>query len=280
MKDFSNVVHSASSTLLHSSYAIVRTGAYMRCCLDEVFAEANDFFERPASEKGRFQRPDILEGYRTFGAEFSETTARPDLNESFSLVLRNSRREDLAAWRVTNSMYRAMRAVGPIYAAVADGILEGLARSFDPDADRIESADFSYFQLNYYRPRQEAREFLQDAHEDGHLLTIVTSRQPGLEIEIDGQFEPVILEPDELLIMPGSILTLMTGGTIRPLIHRVRNVAAVPTRASLMFFVNASVTSPPRAWAPAEDGSFPDIGRATIESSKVFGLTSIQALAR
>jgi isopenicillin N synthase-like dioxygenase len=108
----------------------------------------------------------------------------------------------------------------------------------------------------------------------------VTSRQPGLEIEVGGRFEPVALARDEALIMPGGILTLMTGGLMPPLLHRVRNVVGVRTRASLMFFVNASVINPPRAWAPAADGTYPDIRQATIESSQVFGLTSIEALAQ
>lgn len=35
-----------------------------------------------------------------------------------------------------------------------------------------------------------------------------------------------------------------------------------------------------RAWAAAADGSMPDIGRASTENSKLFGLPSIEALAR
>lgn len=280
MKDYADTVHSASSTLLHSGYAIVRMGALMRACLDEAFEEADVFFAKAASEKARFARPDILEGYRSYGAEFSGDETRPDLNETFSLVLRNQTRPEISVWQAVNPLHNALRRAAPVYAGLADAVLDDIRAAVDPEGDRIEAAAFSYLQLNYYRPRHESRELLQDAHEDGHLLTIVTSRQPGLEIEVDGRFEPARLERDELLIMPGSILTLMTGGMMRPLLHRVRNIPGVRTRASLMFFVNADVANPPRAWAPAEDGSFPDICQATIASSQVFGLTSIEALAR
>ncbi|WP_020180406.1 2OG-Fe(II) oxygenase family protein [Methylopila sp. M107] len=280
MKDYANLVRSASSTLLHSGYAIVRMGPLMQACLDEAFDEADAFFAKEPSEKTRFARPDILEGFRTFGAEFSGDETRPDLNETFSLVLRNQSRPDIAVWRAVNPLHNALRRAAPVYASLANAVLDDIRNAFDPEGDRIDAAAFSYLQLNYYRPGRENRDLLQDAHEDGHLLTVVTSRQPGLEIEVDGRFEPANIGRDELLIMPGSILTLMTGGHLRPLVHRVRNVSGVRTRASLMFFVNASVTTPTRAWAPAEDGSYPDIRAATIESSQVFGLTSIEALAR
>lgn len=279
MKDFADRSRSAASTLLHSGYAIVRFDADTFRLLDEAFDEAGAFFARAAADKVRFSRPDILEGYRSLGAEFSGSADRPDLNETFALMLRNMARDDLASWAASNPLHRALRDISLAYVSLADGVLEELRRAFDPEGDRIAAAAFSYLQLNYYRPGRETRDLLQDAHEDGHLLTIVTSRQPGLEMEIDGRFEPVRLARDEALIMPGSILTLMTGGLMQPLVHRVRNVPNVTARASLMFFVNASVINPPRAWVAAEDGSYPDIRQATIESSQVFGLGSIEAIA-
>lgn len=278
MDDFSNKPLSAASTILDSGYAILRLDAATRDAVDAVFEAAPAFFDRPAADKARYARPDILEGYRTFGAEFSHSPDRPDLNETFSHVLRNADRPDVGVWAETNPLNAAMRAAAPLYAAMADGVLDGLRTAINPSGDRIASAEFSYFQLNYYRPSREDRDFLQDAHEDGHLLTIVTSRQPGLEVEIDGKWEPASLARDELFVMPGSIITLMTGGRVQPLQHRVRNIPNVERRASLMFFVNASVANPPRAWAPAADGSMPDIRQATIEASQVFGLQSIGAL--
>ncbi|MDR4308599.1 isopenicillin N synthase family oxygenase [Chelatococcus sambhunathii] len=279
MKDFANQVSSAASTLLHSGYAVIRTGPLLKMVLDDVFDGADAFFARGLAEKTRYARPEILEGYRGYGAEFSGSVDRPDLNETFSLVLRNMIRPEVADWARTNPLRRALAAAAPIYAELADAILDDLRRHFAPEGDRIASAKFSYLQLNYYRPGREERELLQDAHEDGHLLTFVTSRQPGLEFEVDGRFEPARLAPDEILVMPGGILSLMTGGAMAPLVHRVRKAPDLPRRASLMFFVNADVMAPPRPWRPMADGSCPDIRQATIESSQMFGLASIGALA-
>jgi isopenicillin N synthase-like dioxygenase len=280
LKKSSSQVHGASLSILEDGYALIRADVGMVEALDQVFDSADRFFARRPEEKKRYERPDILEGYRDVGAERSGPFERPDLNESFSLVLRNMARNDIVSWAGTNPLHRALRAAAPRYAALVDSILEGLRYMLNPHGDRVSSAAFSYLQLNYYRPQQEQRDFLQDIHEDGHLLTVVTSRQPGLEAEIDGRFEAINFDPDELLVMPGSILTLMTGGRIRPLPHRVRNVEGVAKRASLMYFGNASVKHPPRAWIAAPDGSLPDIGVANAEASKLFGLPSIETIAR
>jgi len=45
---------------------------------------------------------------------------------------------------------------------------------------------------------------LQDGHEDGHLITLVTATGPGLEIQTANGYVPVELADDEMLIMPGS----------------------------------------------------------------------------
>lgn len=280
MKDYAHAFRSASSTLLHSGYAIVRAGGLVEASLDETFEEADRFFARDEPEKQRFARPDILEGYRSFGAEFSRDASRPDLNETISFFLRNQTRDDVAGWRASNSLHGALWRIAPFYADLAESILRSLRAVLNPDGDLVDVAECSYLQLNHYRPGLETRDLLQDAHEDGHLLTIVTARQPGLEIEVDGRFEPANLSRDELLVMPGSILTLMTGGLIPPLVHRVRNVPGLRARASLMFFANANVTNAPRAWLPANDGRYPDIGKATVQSSQMFGLSSIEAVAR
>jgi isopenicillin N synthase-like dioxygenase len=270
----------AANSLLSSNHAVLRIEPKFVDRIGAVFESADPFFGRSPEDKRRYERPELLEGYRGYGAEHSGPNDRPDLNETFSHVLRNAGCEELRGWVESNPVHAAMTGAAPFYVELVNGVLDELRRALNPDGDRFDCADFSYFQLNFYRPQSEKRDFLQDAHEDGHVLTVVKALQPGLEIELDGGFEPVRLARDELLLMPGSILTLMTGGRVEPLVHRVRNVAGVEKRASLMFFANASVTNAPHPWVAGEDGRLPDIGRATAEASKAFGLPSIEALAR
>jgi isopenicillin N synthase-like dioxygenase len=280
LNDRGSSIRDAASELLDRGSVIVKADEGLVKNLDEVFSSAGNFFALSPREKMRYERPDILEGYRRYGAEYSGLRNRPDLNETYAMVLGNTAHKDIAVWPTTNPLHRALRAAAPRYVALVGGLLDEIRREINPRGDRVSTAALSYFQLNHYLPRFETRTFLQDTHEDGHLLTVVTSRQPGLEAEIDGCFQQINFRDDELMVMPGSILTLMTGGRIKPLPHRVRNVRSVPVRSSLMFFANAPVAGAPRAWAAAADGSMPDIGRATAERSTMFGLPSISTLAR
>ena len=58
----------------------------------------------------------------------------------------------------------------------------------------------SHLQFNYYEPRAQTRELLQDPHEDGLYFTLWRADAPGLEIQApDGSWHPVRLGPGELL---------------------------------------------------------------------------------
>jgi isopenicillin N synthase-like dioxygenase len=107
-------------------------------------------------------------------------------------------------------------------------------------------------------------------------LTLVKSVEPGLEIEVGEHYHAVDLLPESILVMPGSILSLMTGNRIPPLRHRVRNASQLTDRASILFFVNPNLAAPPKAWfrSALAEGE-PDIAQATRERSTAFGLPSI-----
>ena len=48
---------------------------------------------------------------------------------------------------------------------------------------------------------------------------------------------PALARGDQMLVMPGSLLTTMTGGEIPPLYHQVRN-HRYPQRTTVLAFVN------------------------------------------
>ncbi len=56
---------------------------------------------------------------------------------------------------------------------------------------------------------------------------------------------------DEVVIMPGSVLTALSGGKIAPLYHQVRN-HGLDDRQSIMYFVNPEIDEPLFGWI--EDG--------------------------
>jgi isopenicillin N synthase-like dioxygenase len=133
----------------------------------------------------------------------------------------------------------------------------------------------SYLQINYYEPAQHSRDMLQDGHEDGHLLTLVTATAPGLEIETADGYRPAELAEDEMLIMPGSLLTLMTGGQIPPLYHRVRNSFRKEPRYSMMYFVNPESDQVLEPWVSNETNAGIDIIEEANKLPLKFGLPTL-----
>ena len=65
-------------------------------------------------------------------------------------------------------------------------------------------------------------------------------------------------DADEIVIMPGSVLTALSGGKIPPLYHQVRN-HGLDDRQSIMYFVNPEVEAPLYSWIDAPDGTRTDI---------------------
>lgn len=247
--------------------------------IEHVFETARTFFESPQQEKIRFSLPGQLEGWRDLCAEFSHSPDRPDLNEAFGLVDRNRSRTADLGWIERNPLHATLRRAMGFLTPKVDAFFEELRLAIAPDGDPLRASDWSYLQVNYYRPARESRDLLQDEHEDGHLVTVLSADQPGLEIEVDGAFRPAPRDPNTLIVMPGSILTQMTGGRIAPLRHRVRRQAGVESRTSVMYFVNPSLDAPPRAWLQDADGRRADIREAAIAMSTAFGLPPLDCAA-
>lgn len=261
--------------LIQNGFAKVRLNPEEINTILSVFGSADQFFARSKSEKGQYRFKGDVEGYREIGAEYSVSEDRPDLNEAFGLVLGNVPATFGQGWAENNELYRSLLDVSRFYAPKINDLFEELRLQLNPEGAALELGETSYLQVNYYRPSTETRDFLQDHHEDGHLLTVVKALEPGLEIRPGDQFEPVLLEEDEILLMPGSLLSIMTGGDIPALWHRVRNTHSQHNRASMMFFVNPDLQNPPRPWKTNMSQASADLASACVERSVAFGLEPI-----
>ena len=60
-----------------------------------------------------------------------------------------------------------------------DVLFAAMRDYFAPGAPDLCFFGATYTQLNHYEPARHSRELLQDPHEDGHLVTLVTSDAPG-----------------------------------------------------------------------------------------------------
>ena len=136
----------------------------------------------------------------------------------------------------------------PYYAqltAAADTILSAIARLYARPADylqRLRTGAEDVMRLLHYevRPGEEPQAFPD--HTDLSLITLFpAATSPGLEREVQpGIWQPIDVPEDALLIGTGGALDVLTGGDVRALNHRVRQLSTSgeTQRYSVSMFVN------------------------------------------
>jgi isopenicillin N synthase-like dioxygenase len=267
-------VGKAARDIIDQGYAVVKLSDLDAGNLQNAIATANRFFRRPLDEKIHHGSTDHNYGYRPFGIEYSLVPERPDMNECFTLW---SSRLDLIpeADKITDvtEAFLAWRdSLAPLVQAILDQVAATFAAGRAPEFEKA-----SYLQMNYCLPTPPERDLLQDKHEDGHMVTVLHATAPGLEIYVNDEVKPMLPDADEIVIMPGSVLTALSGGKIPPLYHQVRN-HGLDDRQSIMYFVNPEVDEPLYSWIDAPDGSRADIREHVQNAPTMFGLPPVEAL--
>ncbi len=264
---------SAADQIMKSGYATLSLLPAESSLLQGAFSAGKQFFVNPRDVKGRYSAADLNHGYRPMGHEYSVSPDRPDVNECF--VIWRDRKDliphaDELGWLLTPwAAYREL------LDQVVEEVVTLVAKNFgDYHVPEFRSA--SYLQMNAYTDSTSDRDLLQDAHEDGHMITIHYANSLGLEAKIGEEYQSVVLDADTLLLMPGSILTGLTSGKVPPLYHRVRN-RHVTGRGSLMYFVNPSLAQPVYSWS--SEGEHGEDLREKIRSNpSMFGLPDVPSL--
>jgi len=265
----------AVEQLERQGFAIIKVDSAILAEVEAVQDLAQAFFAEPGAVKHAYASPSCVEGYREIGPEYSLVPERPDLTESFSFWYRNRHRPEMEAWHSSCPLHTALHNTADTLCTVVDALFTAMAETGSPGAPRLGFQEASYIQINYYEPAQHSRELLQDPHEDGHLITLVWATEPGLEIKVDGQFIPVELAKNEMLIMPSSILSLMSGNRVPPLYHQVRNSRRDVPRYSLMFFVNPEITQKLEPWIRNDSNAGIDIIEQANSAPNKFGLPTL-----
>jgi isopenicillin N synthase-like dioxygenase len=241
-----------------------------------VYGLGHQFFGLPEAEKHRNSLQSHVEGYRELGPEYSQVPERPDLTESFSAWNRNRGRPEVEEWAADCALHRALRDISDEMSLMVRSMFRAMADSWGPaGSPDLGFYKGTYVQLNYYEPARHTAELLQDSHEDAHLLTLVKANAPGLEIEVDGKFVPAEAEGNEVLFMPGSLLSLMTGYKIQPMYHQVRNTRRRDPRSSLLLFVNPEIDQTLVPWISNETNAGIDIIERANEGPKQFGMPTL-----
>lgn len=258
--------------LLETGYSLMELDAVGADRLATVLRRGKDFFARSFEDKSRHSSDDPNFGYLPMGMEYSITPERPDLNERFALW--SDRVDRIPGSPEIAPFTDALLAWRDVLIPFVTRLLDGLSRHFGADgAPAFEAA--SYLQLNNYVEAPSDREFLQDRHEDGHLLTVIHTTGPGLEIFPSGDSPvPVRTSPGQVLVMPASVLSGLTGGAVGALDHQVRNLA-LPERMALMYFVNPELSEPLHPWVGDRSADLRDEART---NPAAFGLPEVPVL--
>jgi len=262
--------------LFHDGFCVYDLSQADSLLLSQTLKAAYDFFQLDEATKRRDYFPGLHVGYRFSGIEYSATPDRPDLNDSINLS--SGWQRSVADTSAAFDFYQTADRLLAVLDALAQSLLLGVAQRYPGSHQPPETAHHSWLQVNYYRSFPAMRDVLQDKHEDGHLLTVWHSAKPGFEIfPHDSEIgTPVTLDDEHMLVMPGSLLTLLTGGDIAPLHHRVVRSAASEGRMALMYFVNPTAQQPLYSYKPGTGAELEDIAAIGARNPQHFGLPQLE----
>lgn len=205
--------------------------------LTQPFLEVvNDYDSIADDTKATFSFPERTDGFLPFGMEHSSSSGHADQCERF--CFREKYRLDHRHHAFCDShFYASINVLERMASAVVQNILDHILSSYAA-TQSIAIRDSSFLQFCAYRPRHllPGRAFLQDRHEDGNLLSLIHASCDGLIIYPDGQPVAVTPQPDEALIITGSILSLLTDHQVPFMDHAVKQPASGLTRSSLVYF--------------------------------------------
>lgn len=244
--------------------------------LDDLLAEGRRFFESSANYKQAYEaaKTGTMTGWRRVGVEYSQSPDRPDLNETFCY----RHRDDAIGEVPEHPLRAACRAAQGALDSVAATVLHSLAVAVGVGnrVAAVRTLDESWLQLNWSRPAAAGREFIQDAHEDGHLITLLFADAPSLEIlDPSAGWVPVWPTSSCVLAFAGECSALLVNGAVTPMMHRVRARADVVTRLSVAYFVNPDLDQTLSPWVPGRRNEGVDLLRWGQQNPARFGLPTL-----
>ncbi|GAA2811438.1 2OG-Fe(II) oxygenase family protein [Kribbella solani] len=230
--------------------------------------EAARFFMQKEDVKLSHGSEDFNFGFRPYGRQYSVDPNRPDMNESFTYWADAPKAIPNADSDSVKPFINALSGYWGVMAEIVEDLFTALAGYYAGEPHALDLERSSYLEINWYH--ESDRDLLQDRHEDGHLITLANTDGPGLETELDGEMTAARCDPGSILLMPGSLLTAMTGGDIPPLYHQVRN-HRLRRRLTVLFLVNPPLDRVVTPYASGDQTEL-DISEIARTNGAMFGL--------
>lgn len=268
-----------SASLHAEGYAMLTLPFEVGSAIANALEAGFQFFRSDIEEKLGTILPEGC-GYVPLGIEYSQSQDRPDPIESFTASARTIEAANRLNSAKARSLYQSLLLVFEIFEPIAEAIAIDLASTLGIDREKELAGAFrrwSCIQMNYSRPLAATTRLIHETHEDGHFVTIGCSTAPGLEVQVgDGTFVPVSTSATRLVLMPGRLAYLLSGGYVRPLFHRVISDPKCEERIALLFFADvAPLACEP--WVKNTVNAGVDIGATVMTNAARFGITGFSA---
>jgi isopenicillin N synthase-like dioxygenase len=268
----------AVQELLKLGRATIELSARQSGNVLQIYQAADRFFDQSEQQRQTATLPFDC-GYVPFGREHSGNPDELDHVDFFACSPRMQTLAENLPSEPARTLHAAMMRAFDDFEVVAETIARLIeAKITGGDlGERLRGGFRRWSRLEVHRTLSvEVGALINEPHEDGHVLTFAHAIAPGLEIEINGDFTPVVRSPSSMTVMPGSTLTLLTGGEIPPLHHRVRAHYYDKPRLSLLFFADLapSLCMP---WRTNPINRNVDIGDYVRNSYRRFGVNNFEA---
>jgi isopenicillin N synthase-like dioxygenase len=268
----------------HSEYIGSSTAGVLAQILDQGFARvrlkrsaaqrlatlhqaATDFFALEPDAKLRYGVPNRSTGYRPHAYAHAGDPDRPDLNDSFLYWPQSSKTppnsDEITGFLAAAESYRL------ITVEITRVLLAELRDRYRYQHE-LPFENASVLQINNFG-RATDDELLQQPHEDAVFLTVIWASARGLEavFEERGELLPLEFPEDEVIVMPGSVMTAMTGGEIPPLFHLARNHGIIG-RKSIMYFMSPDANTQVEPFLVNEYNQEKDIRELVLNNPQSF----------
>jgi isopenicillin N synthase-like dioxygenase len=266
-----------TSPLIRDGLSWIGTGG-SGGALQNLLDVGREFFEGPAADRESIAANTTMTGWRRIGIEYSVSASRPDLNETFCYRFRDDAQGVLPEATRSHPLVVAARAAQAELDVLAEKAMDSIAEYVGrpSDAEKVRHKSESWLQMNWSRPASAQRDFIQDAHEDGHLVTLLFADAEGLEVlhKLDGWIE-VLPNPSEVICFAGECGAFLSGDAVYPMMHRVRARGDVATRLSVAYFVNPDLDQQLDPWVPNDRNQGVDLLSWGQQNPARFGLPTL-----
>lgn len=241
-----SIANKIVNDLTDNSCCILTTSSLTVNDNERVIAILKKLFERSAEDKLKFASAEPLQpGFSPYGRSKALDTGIKNTLETWDINLYapvNFPIEMKDDWAfLINYQYRIFDLVSEFFQFLSFGIGESSDIFLN-----ILNRENGGIHFIHYLPHDdtfhpEARR--QSKHVDMTLITVIpASNEEGLEVEINGNWIPVSLKPNEFLIQTGKLIERMFGEKIKACLHTVEIYDSVKLkhRYAFPFFVSPS----------------------------------------